>query len=76
MIQLIVTVFAIFWFIWTEDPRKPMVIIDRWTLLMIILFAITWFVDVYLIKYRYRRREEEDPEEGQEEVPEVCQNEE
>ena len=59
---------AIFWFIWTEDPRKPMVIIDRWTLLMIILFAITWFVDVYLIKYRYRRREEE--------VPEVCQNEE
>ena len=70
MIQLIVTAFAIFWFIWTEDPRQPMVIIDRWTLLMIVLFAITWFVDVYLIKYRYRKRQEE------EEDPEVSTNEE
>lgn len=52
LIQFIMAAFGVFWFIWTEDPHKPMVIVDRWTLAMIFLFAITWFVDVYLVKYQ------------------------
>ena len=52
VIQIIVAAFSVFWFIWTEDPHKPMIIVDRWTLAMIVLFAITWYTDVYLIKYQ------------------------
>ena len=52
LIQFIVAAFSVFWFIWTEDPHKPMVIVDRWTLAMIFLFAITWFADVYLVRYQ------------------------
>lgn len=52
LIQFIMAAFGVFWFIWTEDPHKPMVIVDRWTLAMIFLFAITWFVDVYLVRYQ------------------------
>lgn len=52
LIQFIMAAFSVFWFIWTEDPHKPMVIVDRWTLAMIFLFAITWFADVYLVRYQ------------------------
>ena len=47
LMQLIIAAFSVFWFMWTEDPRRPMVIVDRWTLAMIILFGLTWFIDVY-----------------------------
>ncbi len=52
LIQFVMAAFGVFWFIWTEDPHKPMVIVDRWTLAMIFLFAITWFSDVYLVRYQ------------------------
>ena len=52
LIQLVLAAFSVFWFIWTEDPHKPMVIVDRWTLAMIFLFALTWFSDVYLVRYQ------------------------
>ena len=60
LIQLIVAAFSVFWFIWTEDPHKPMVIVDRWTLAMIFLFAITWFADVYLVRYQKGQLKKED----------------
>jgi hypothetical protein len=60
LIQLIVAAFSVFWFIWTEDPHKPMVIVDRWTLAMIFLFAITWFADVYLVRYQKGQLKNED----------------
>ena len=47
LIEFIIAAFSVFWFMWTEDPRRPMVIVDRWTLAMIVLFGLTWFVDVY-----------------------------
>ena len=47
LMQLIIAAFSVFWFMWTEDPRRPMVIVDRWTLAMILLFGLTWFIDVY-----------------------------
>ena len=52
LIQILIAVFSIFWFIWTENPHNPMVIVDRWTLAMIVLFGITWYIDVYVIKYQ------------------------
>ena len=55
--QFILAAFSIFWFIWTEDPYKPMVIVDKWTLGMIFLFALTWFVDVYIVRYQKRQEE-------------------
>ena len=47
LIQLVIAAFSVFWFMWTQDPRRPMVIVDRWTLAMIVLFGLAWFVDVY-----------------------------
>ena len=60
LIQFIMAAFSIFWFIWTEDPHKPMVVVDRWTLAMIFLFAITWFADVYLVRYQKGQPKRED----------------
>ena len=48
--QIMLSVFSLFWFIWTENPIKPMVIVDRWTLGMIAIFAAVWVIDVYVIK--------------------------
>lgn len=50
--EIIVSVVAVIAFILTEDIRLPMVIIDRWTPLMIVLLALCWFIDVRLIRYR------------------------
>ena len=52
LIQILIAVFSIFWFIWTEDPHNPMVMVDRWTLAMIVLFGITWYIDVYVIRHQ------------------------
>ncbi len=48
--QALLSVFAVFWFIWTQNPTKPMVIVDRWTLGMIAIFAAVWAIDVYIIR--------------------------
>ena len=56
--QLLLAVFALFWFIWTENPAKPMVIVDRWTLGMIAIYAAIWVIDVYVIR-NYKRKLQE-----------------
>lgn len=53
--QALLSVFALFWFIWTENPLKPMVIVDRWTLGMIAVYVAVWVIDVYVIK-NYKRK--------------------
>ena len=50
-LELLLTVFGICWFIWTEDITRPMMIVDRWTLGMIALFAVMLAVDVLLVRY-------------------------
>lgn len=52
--QIMLTAFAVFWFIWTQNPLKPMVIVDKWTLGFIALYAAVWVIDVYVIK-NYKR---------------------
>ena len=68
LIELIVTVFSVFWFLWTENLRQPMAVIDRWTPLMIALFAIAWATDVYLIRYRKHKKVKQDSSEMTEET--------
>ena len=60
--ELILSVLAFLWFIWTEDMRLPMVLIDKWTPLMVFFLAVTWLVDVRLARYREKVEAEEDDE--------------
>ena len=53
--QALLSVFALFWFIWTQNPAKPMVIVDRWTLGMIAVYVAVWVIDVYVIK-NYKKK--------------------
>ena len=50
--ELIDSVLAVIAFILTEDIRLPMVLIDRWTPLMALIFVICWALDVRLFRYR------------------------
>lgn len=52
VLELIFSALALVAFILTEDMRLPMVLIDRWTPLMILLMLIVWVLDVRLIRYR------------------------
>ncbi|MBR0206686.1 MAG: sortase [Clostridia bacterium] len=52
VLELIFAVLALVAFILTEDMRLPMVLIDKWTPLMIVLMMIVWVLDVRLIRYR------------------------
>ena len=45
-------VIALIVFILTEDMRLPMILIDQYTPVMIILLLIVWLFDVTLIRYR------------------------
>ena len=53
--QILLSAFALFWFIWTQDPSKPMVIVDRWTFAMIAVYAAVWVIDICVIK-NYRTK--------------------
>lgn len=52
--QVMLSAFAVFWFMWTQNPMKPMVIVDKWTLGFIVMYAAVWVIDVYVIK-NYKR---------------------
>ena len=52
VLELIFGALALVAFIPTENMRLPMVLIDRWTPLMILLLLIVWLLDVRLIRYR------------------------
>lgn len=63
--QVIIAIAALVLFIRTENMAKPMVIVDKWTLAMIVLYAVAWAIDVFIIKYG---RKNEDPEDEQDAV--------
>ena len=73
VIEVIDVILAVLTFIWTEDLRTPMVLIDRWTPLMILFFAICWFVDVRLARYRGKVLAEEEEEELEEKTRNLQQ---
>ncbi len=55
-------VLAVIAFILTEDMRLPMVLIDKWTPLMLILLGICWVIDFRLARYRSKVLAEEEQE--------------
>ncbi len=60
--EIIVSALALLVFILTEDMRLPMILIDRWTLLMVLFLLICWLLDLFLIRYRKKVLAEEDEE--------------
>ena len=50
--ETIVSVVAVITFLLTEDIRLPMVLIDRWTPLMLLFLLGCWLTDVILARYR------------------------
>ncbi len=72
--EIITAIGAIVAFILTEDMRNPMILIDRWTPLMIAILLVAWIIDVRLARYREgvlsEEREEEAEEDKDENKPE------
>ena len=53
-LEILDVIAAIVAFILTEDMRLPMILIDRWTPLMVLLLLICWIADIRLMRYRDR----------------------
>ena len=49
---------AIVAFILTENMKLPMVLIDRWTPLMVLILLIAWLIDVRMTRYREKPDDE------------------
>ena len=60
VISVITAIVSVIVFVLTEDMRQPMILVDRWTLLMVIFLLIN-VVTLFL----GRKWHEEDEEEGQ-----------
>ena len=60
VLELLIAAAALIAFILTEDMRLPMILVDRWTPLMIILLVLCWIVDVWLMRYRDKLPAEEE----------------
>ena len=62
IIEILALIGAVVTFILTEDMRLPMVLIDKWTPLMLVLLAIAWVIDFRLARYRSKVLAEEEQE--------------
>ncbi|MBR5348546.1 MAG: class B sortase [Lachnospiraceae bacterium] len=56
-IEIVLTVLALIVFILTENMRLPMILIDKWTPLMLILMVGAWVADVLFTRYHRDERE-------------------
>ena len=59
IIEGALTLIAIIVYILTENMRKPMVLIDKWTPLMLIALIASWVVDYTLTRFREDKESEE-----------------
>ena len=71
-LELIVAVLAVIAFLLTENMRLPMVLIDRYTPLMLLLMAIVWTLDVSLIRYRGKVMADEEEAERKRQAQEAA----
>ena len=58
LLELVTVVAAIIAFVLTEDMRLPMIFVDKWTPLMILLMALCWVLDIRLLRSRKEDRAE------------------
>ena len=63
ILEVLLSIASIIAFILTEDMRLPMVLIDKWTPLMLILMICSLLVDFILTRYK-KRKEDEDEDNG------------
>ena len=54
ILELIFSAVALVLFLLTEDMRLPMVLIDKWTLAMLLLMILVLILDIRFIRYRYQ----------------------
>ena len=59
ILEIVICILAVIAFILTEDIRLPMILIDRWTPLMILFLLLCWITDVRLVRYRSGEGKEE-----------------
>ena len=59
LLSILPAVFAVITFILTEDMRNPMIIVDRWTILMLLYAVVNVVLAVFAIKKREEKEEEE-----------------
>lgn len=62
VLEFIDAAVALIVFMLTEDMRLPMILIDKWTPLMILLLAFCWVTDVRLARYREKVLADEEEE--------------
>ena len=63
-LELVDVIAAVVAFILTEDMRLPMILIDKWTPLMVLLMLICWIADARLMRYRDKMEAEETDKEA------------
>lgn len=61
-LEFIDTAVSLIVFMLTEDMRLPMILIDKWTPLMILFLAFCWVTDVRLARYREKVLADEEEE--------------
>ena len=61
-LEALVVALSVIAFVLTEDMRLPMILIDKWTPLMILLLLLCWIVDLRLLRYRDKVQAEEETE--------------
>ena len=71
-LEAIDAIVALIVFILTEDMRLPMVLIDKWTPLMILFLVICWVLDVRLARYREEVLADEEEEKQDEDEKEPA----
>ena len=59
MIEIVLSVLALICFILTEDMRLPMILVDKWTPLMLIFLIAVYILDVALVRYREKKADED-----------------
>ena len=61
--QIILVILALILFIITENMNTPMVLIDKWTPVMLLITAVVLLIDIVLIRYRETKQEKETKDE-------------
>lgn len=68
VLEFIDAAVALIVFMLTEDMRLPMILIDKWTPLMILFLAFCWVTDVRLARYREKVLADEEEETREQEA--------
>lgn len=58
LLSILPAVFAVITFILTENMRNPMIIVDKWTILMLLYAVVNVVLAVFSIKKREKAEEE------------------